>query len=70
MATSKQLHFTIYFDGENFKLLNGPPTKFNLAATVSHRFMMGEKDAIWWTVNCELIDHEVRRMAKRLLKKL
>jgi hypothetical protein len=70
MSTDKQLHFTIYFDGENFKLLHGPPTKFNLPATASHRFMMGEKEASWWTVNCELIDHEVRRMAKRLLKKL
>ena len=46
MSTDKQLYFTICFDGENFKLLHDPPTKFNLPATASHRFMMSEKEAI------------------------
>jgi hypothetical protein len=70
MTNATPIHLTIYFDGENFKLLDGPPSTFGLTATAEYRLEMGDEESVWWMVGCDLSRDEVRWLARRLLRKL
>lgn len=62
-----QYHFTLRLINGRFKLLDGLPADHGLEPTMAHTFTEGDEMTIWWLVDCELDEQQVRAIARDVL---
>lgn len=62
-----QYHHTVKYINGRFKIMIGTPSEHGLESNMAHVFTQGEEQAVWWLVDCELDEAQMRAIIDDML---